>query len=130
MTDTKGSIISQKTQEKFLGLMLSSDGKLYLKNRILRYPDAFGNYDYTLFNSGKSDASSRSDMQTQTLSAHFPMIFHKNPKKVMILGLASGITAGEILHYPVDQLDILEISDQVVEGSDFFRFRNNDTERR
>ena len=92
---------------------------------VTRYADAFGNYNYILINGGKPDASSRSDMQTQTLSAHFPMIFHKDPKKVMVLGLASGVTAGEVLHYPVEQLDILEISDQVVEGSNFFRPWNN-----
>jgi len=64
-------------------------------------------------------------MATQTLSSHIPMLFHKDPKSVMVLGLASGITAGEVLHYPVEQLDILEINDQVVTASDFFIPWNN-----
>ena len=38
----------------------------------------------------------------------------------MVLGMASGITAGEVLHYPVERLDIVDINDQVVEASDFF----------
>jgi spermidine synthase len=76
-------------------------------------------------NSGKPDASSRGDMNTQMLSAHLPMLFHKNPKSVMVLGLASGITAGEVLYYPAEKLDILEISPEVVVASRFFDPWNN-----
>ena len=77
-------------------------------------------------NSGKPDASTGGDMPTQSLLAHLPMLFHPNPKTVMVLGLASGITAGEVLHYPIDQLDVLEISPQVVEASKYFARWNND----
>jgi spermidine synthase len=93
---------------------------------VLKYADELGNIEYMMANSGKIDASSRKDMKTQTLSAHFPMLFHPNPKTVMVLGLASGVTAGEALYYPIEQLDVLEISQQVVEASDFFRPWNND----
>ncbi len=91
----------------------------------MKYNDAFGNIKYIMANSGKADATSRGDMETQTLLAHFPMLFHKNPKTVMVIGLASGITAGEVLYYPIDQLDILEINDQVIAASDFFIPWNN-----
>jgi len=92
---------------------------------VLRHVDPLGNIEYSMANSGKPDASSRGDMKTQTLSAHFPMLFHRNPKTVMVLGLASGITAGEVLYYPVEQLDVLEINQQVVAASDFFLPWNN-----
>jgi spermidine synthase len=92
---------------------------------VLKYNDALGNIEYIMMNSGKADASSYGDMITQTLLAHLPMLFHKNPKTVMVVGLASGITAGEVLCYPVRQLDILEISDQVVAASNFFVPWNN-----
>ncbi len=82
--------------------------------------DAFGKAQYTLYNSGKADASSESDMATQTLAAHIPLLFHPNPKDVMILGLASGVTAGEALYYDLNRLDVLEISEQVIEASKFF----------
>lgn len=85
----------------------------------------FGNVKYAMANSGKFDASSRGDMPTQTLLAHFPMLFHPNPKNVMVLGLASGITAGETLCYPIDRLDVVDISQQVVEASHFFDHWNN-----
>ncbi len=80
---------------------------------------------YSLVNSGKADASSYGDMDTQTLLAHFPMLFHKRASQVMVLGLGSGITAGEVLLYPVERMDVLEISPQVVEASRWFRPWNN-----
>jgi spermidine synthase len=92
---------------------------------VLKTQDVFGNVVYSLVNSGKADASSRVDMPTQTLLAHFPMLFHKYPKTVMVLGLASGITAGETLCYPIDRLDVLEISPEVVVASRFFDTWNN-----
>lgn len=85
-----------------------------------------GTYDYYLLNSGKTDASSRYDRLTQSLCAHIPLLFHPNPEKVMILGLASGMTAGEALLYPVKQLDVLEINDQVLKAAEFFTPWNND----
>jgi spermidine synthase len=92
---------------------------------VVKFPDALGNLNYAMANSGKTDASSRKDMETQTLLAHIPMLILKDPKAVMVIGLASGITAGEVLNYPVDKLDILEINDQVVEASNIFIPWNN-----
>ncbi|MHC4457180.1 MAG: fused MFS/spermidine synthase [Planctomycetota bacterium] len=92
---------------------------------VLQSVDIFGRTDYMLLISGKADASSYGDMPTQTLTAHFPMIFHPNPKTVMVLGHASGITAGETLCYPIKRLDVLEISPEVVVASKFFEPWNN-----
>ena len=87
---------------------------------VVKYTDALGNSNLAMANSGKTDASSRQDMETQTLLAHFPMRCHRNPQSVMVIGLASGITAGEVLHYPVAAMDVLEINQQVVDASRFF----------
>jgi len=87
--------------------------------------DILGDITYTLFNSGKADASVPGDMATQTLFAHFPMLFHPHPDRVLIIGLASGVTAGEVLRYPVKHLDIVDINDRVVAASDYFREWNN-----
>ena len=88
--------------------------------------DILGNEAYALYSSGKPEASSQLDMDTQTLSAHVPLLFHKDPKTVMVVGLASGITAGEVLHYPLDRLDVIDINRKVVGASHFFRPWNND----
>jgi spermidine synthase len=92
---------------------------------VVKFADAMGNLNYAMANSGKTDASSRKDMETQTLLAHIPMLVQKDPKAVMVIGLASGITAGEVLNYPLDNLDILEINDQVVKASSLFTPWNN-----
>ncbi len=88
---------------------------------------SIGTAEYALNNSGKPDASSHGDRLTQTLSGHFPMLFHPNPEKVMVIGLASGMTIGEVLLYPVEKVDVLEINEQVVKACRmFFTPFNND----
>jgi spermidine synthase len=87
--------------------------------------DSFGTVKYSLLNSGKPDASSHEDRSTQTLLAHVPMLFHPQPKDVMVLGLASGMTAGEVLLYPVRRLDVLEINALAVEACEIFTPWNN-----
>ena len=75
---------------------------------------SLGVTEYALFNSGKADASSHGDRSTQTLCAHIPLLFHPKAQDVMVLGLASGMTPGEVLLYPIRRLDIVEINAQVV----------------
>lgn len=90
-----------------------------------KYVDPTGTDNYILLNNGKSDASSHDGRLTQALSAHIPLLFHPDPKKVMVLGLASGMTAGEALCYPLTQLDVIEINDQVIKAAEFFTPYNN-----
>lgn len=92
---------------------------------VLEVPDLMGGASYSLCNSGKPDASSTRDMDTQTLLAHFALLFHPAAEDALVIGLGSGITAGEFLHYPVKRLDIVEINEQVVEASRFFLPWNN-----
>jgi len=81
---------------------------------------------YNLKVNAKADASTHiGDMITQVLSAHIPMTLHRNPRKVCILGLASGVSAGSVLTYPVERLDVMEISRAVVEASRYFDKWNN-----
>jgi tetratricopeptide (TPR) repeat protein len=74
---------------------------------------------------GKVDASNAGDMLTQRLLAHVPMLLHPNPKRVGIIGLGSGVTLGSALRHPVERADILEISREVVEASQFFTRENH-----
>ena len=92
---------------------------------VTRSADALGKLEYCLTNSGKPEASTQGDMGTQTIAAHFPMLFQKDPRSVMVIGLASGVTAGEVLYYPVEKLDVLEINAEVAAASDYFRLWNN-----
>lgn len=74
---------------------------------------SIGTIEYALNNSGKPDASSHGDRLTQILSGYFPLLFHSNPQKAMVIGLASGMTIGEVLLYPMERVDVLEINEQV-----------------
>jgi spermidine synthase len=93
---------------------------------VVQHPAAFGNAEFAMSNSGKPDASSRGDMETYTLLAHVPLLFSRDAKSVLVIGLASGITAGEVLHYPIDNLDVVEISREVIAASKYFVPWNND----
>ena len=92
---------------------------------VMKITNFLGVDEYLLLNSGKGDASSHGDMPTQTLTAHIPLLFHPEPREVLVIGLASGITAGETLLYPIERLDVVDISEQVVAASNFFIPWNN-----
>ncbi len=74
---------------------------------------------------GKVDASNAADMLTQKLLAHLPLLLHPDPRRVGIIGLGSGVTLGAALTHPVDRVDVIEISPQVVEASRFFATENH-----
>ena len=69
---------------------------------------------------GKTDASLALDMRTQLLSGYLPMLFHENPKSALVIGQGSGITLGAVEQFPVDKINLVEISPAVIEGSRFF----------
>lgn len=74
---------------------------------------------------GKVDASNVSDMLTQRLLGHLPLLVHPNPRRVAIVGLGSGVTLGAALKHPISQADVLEISPEVIEASSFFEHENH-----
>jgi spermidine synthase len=69
---------------------------------------------------GKTDASTRRDLQTQLLLAHAPLLLHPNPRNVLVVGLASGMTLGSAACYDLERIECVEISPAVVEASRFF----------
>ena len=83
----------------------------------------------TLAVDGKVDASNRSDMLTQKLIAHLPLLLHDAPKDVAIVGLGSGVTLGAALRHPIAHADVVELSAEVVEASAFFADDNGEALR-
>jgi spermidine synthase len=69
---------------------------------------------------GKPDASTGLDISTQLLLAHLPMLSKPDAKDVFVLGLGSGMTAGALLPYPVQQIVIAENCKPVVDAADLF----------
>ena len=75
---------------------------------------------------GKTDASNGIDMGTQVLAAHLPLLLHPGAKRVLVVGLGSGVTLGNAARYPVTTLDCAEIDPAVIEGARLFRRYNYD----
>ena len=73
---------------------------------------------------GKIDASSVSDMHTQVMLAHAPLLLHPDPASTLVIGLASGTTAGSVLTHAVEKLDIVEIEPASEPAAHLFDFVN------
>jgi len=70
---------------------------------------------------GKTDATSKGDLPTQLLLAHIPLHLNSAAKKVLVVGLGSGITSGSALRFPIEKMDVIEISQGVIEAAKFFK---------
>ena len=81
---------------------------------------ATGELQLGLVVDGKTDATSRGDLPTQVLLGQLPMLLHRDPQDVFVLGLGSGVTVGSVLTHPVDGVDCAEISRAVVAASVLF----------
>jgi spermidine synthase len=73
---------------------------------------------------GKVDASNSGDMYTQLMVSHIPLILSQDPKKALVIGLASGVSLGAAARHPLEQIDCAEIEHAMVEASKFFRKEN------
>ncbi len=71
---------------------------------------------------GKTDASTvPSDMATQSMLGHLPMLAHPGARRALVVGLGSGITGGAFtLHPGLELLDIAEIEPAMVQAAGFF----------
>jgi spermidine synthase len=80
---------------------------------------------FSLAVDGKVDATSSGDMLTQRLLAHVPLLLHPNPKNALVIGLGSGVTAGAALSHPLERVDAVEISAEVVQAARRFFAKAN-----
>ncbi len=67
---------------------------------------------------GKVDASLHPlDLGTQNLLGYVPGFLHKNPRRVAVIGLGTGLTVRALANFPeVEQLDVVELEPAVVEA--------------
>jgi spermidine synthase len=78
-----------------------------------------------IYVNGKSDSSTFMDISTLKLSAHLPALLASQRRNVMVIGLGTGVTAGELTLYPdIERIDIAEISPEVVEALPYFAKAN------
>jgi spermidine synthase len=79
---------------------------------------------------GKSDSSTVADIYTLKLSAHIPAILSPRRRSVMVIGLGTGVTAGELTLYPdIERIDVAEISQTVVEALPYFSSANHNVHK-
>jgi spermidine synthase len=78
-----------------------------------------GNGEQRMLVNGKVVASSSpKDLQLQFALGHLPMLLHKNPKKVLVVGLGTGMTLGAASVHPgVEDLILVEIEPKAVEAA-------------
>lgn len=74
----------------------------------------------TLCINAKADAGIGADLATQLLVAHLPMLVKPEAKDVFVLGLGSGMTAGAVLDYPVNNLVVAENCEPVIRASELY----------
>jgi spermidine synthase len=80
-----------------------------------------GLYQGVLVNGKVVASSSPQDLQCQLTLGHLPMLLHKDPKKVLVVGLGTGVTLGATSVYPeVESLILAEIEPEVLGAARIF----------
>jgi spermidine synthase len=72
---------------------------------------------------GKVDAS-LGDTPTQLMVGYLPMLLNPGAKRVLVIGMGSGMTAKAAAAFPVERLDVAEIEPAVIEGARYFAEKN------
>lgn len=95
-----------------------------------RWESAYGWVDVVEFTDRKNrqlrqnvhyGLGSSSSITMERRQSHIPLLLHPNPKDVMYIGLATGITAGAGLDHPmVERMDVVELIPDVVRGAKLF----------
>ena len=73
---------------------------------------------------GKVDGSTGADMLTQELAAHLPMLMHPNPRDALVIGVGTAVTVSSAALHPIERLEVVEISPEVIEASNHFKAQN------
>jgi spermidine synthase len=114
----------------------SEDMKELLANMNIRYyaegaqsiVSAIQSADILFFiTNGRVEASNaHQDMQCQYVLGHLPMLLHKNPRSVFVLGTGSGMTLGATsVHPSVERITLAEIEPKVLGVAKTFGINNH-----
>lgn len=76
---------------------------------------------------GLPQASTESEvLQLHRLIGTLPVVLHPDPRRVLVIGLGGGVTAGSAAASEDARVEVVELSDEVIEGARFFRRVNHD----
>ena len=59
-----------------------------------------------------------------------PLALHPQPREALVIGLGGGVTAGAVSAQSTVRVEVVELSESVVRGADWFRHVNGDVVRR
>jgi spermidine synthase len=74
---------------------------------------------------GRTNASDSEDMATQIMLGQLPVLLAPRVKNALVVGYATGVTAGAILQSPIESVECIELEPATVSGSRFFEHVNN-----
>lgn len=74
---------------------------------------------------GRTNASDTEDMPTQVMLGELPMLTAPRIDRILMVGFASGVTAGSVLQSPASSVECVELEPAAVASSHFFEHVNN-----
>jgi spermidine synthase len=74
---------------------------------------------------GRSNASDSEDMATQIMLGQMPLLLAPRLRNALVVGYATGVTAGAILQSPLESVECVELEPATINGSRFFEHVNN-----
>ena len=74
---------------------------------------------------GRTNASDDEDMPTQIMVGQMPLLLAPNIKNGMLVGFASGVSAGAMLQSPLEALDCVELEPAAVDAARYFEHVNH-----
>jgi spermidine synthase len=74
---------------------------------------------------GRTNASDSEDMATQVMLGQLPLLLAPRLQNALVVGYATGVTAGAILQSPIASVECVELEPATVNASRFFEHVNN-----
>jgi spermidine synthase len=74
---------------------------------------------------GRTNASDADDMPTQVMLGQLGVLTAPHPGHALIVGFATGVTAGSVLQSPIESVDCVEIEPAAIASSRYFEHVNN-----
>jgi len=63
-------------------------------------------------------------LRTFHMLGHLPLLLHENPQKALVIAFGAGIASGAVAEHPLQEIDAVEISPEVIEASECLRHEN------
>lgn len=74
---------------------------------------------------GRTNASDVEDMPTQVMLGQLPVLLAPDIKNGLVVGFASGVSAGAMLQSPIESIECVELEPATLRGSRYFEHVNN-----